>query len=381
MDKRQRFLPKGGTEHVDSDDDLYEDPNHHVSNAPDLAPHQAAINSVNAVELNQSNSSVRNEREYTVLTHSNDADGGPNVIKIHTLNLNNRKQRSILLAMLLFIWCIPTLILSLDFYQESDSQQVPVNFSMNQNKLHITSMVLLLTACILLLGFEVVEFRHSVISSLIGCLFIIGGCLHFAATVMFAHHHCYNSRATHIDDATGYCYVGYLGSSNLAFMLPVLLGFDILCCIMNNKYVRIVMLSFVLWLSTLCAVMVISKYGNNFEDDFPSLMFVMDSKLFTILCIGWWMLCVTHFVAMSEVLVCIYVLHLHKFKFDRLYMKLFNVLIGFVLILSVSFILIDKDACITGEPLSGDFFCYYKLIYVLVGLTCVVAYEMQTLSG
>ena len=156
-------------------------------------------------------------------------------------------------------------------------------------------------------------------------------------------------------------------------MLPLLLGVDVVTNILDKKYVRISSVGVILWCTALCMVVVLTKYGDGFV--------MMDAELFTAMSVGWWVLFVCSGVAVVEIVVGVYVLDLHKFKFLRLHMVVLNAAISFGLVVSVSLVLIDADACVTGEPLSGDIFCQYRLTYVLVGLACVLSYEMQTLAS
>ena len=405
MDKFEQFIPKsGGVEQIDSDDDMYDNPDEiaslhshgsqggHSNKASDITNQTGYMATPNAIELGSDENDELSVNKYTIthrhndniLSNTSDHHGNEyeaNIIKIHNLNLNNRKQRLISLSIILFIWCIPTLILSLDFYINDQDKENNISVSNINNELHITSMIITLFSCISLLFLEFIEFRHFIINWCVGLLFIIGGCIHFVGTIIYAKDHCHDSKdTTHIDNNTGYCYLGYIGSSDLGALVPIILGIDVIWSILNNKHFRIIILSFILWITTLFTVIVLTKYGNGFGESFPGIIYIMDHKLFVTMCIGWWMLCISNFIALMEIIISIYILHLHKFKFDRFYMKLMNLIIGFCLILSISFILVEKDGCITGDKLSGDFFCYYRLIYVLIGLTCILSYELQTLS-
>eukprot|EP00483_Globobulimina_turgida_P005291 UN05301 len=246
MDKQKELIPKTGVvAPVDSDDELYDNPND--IRPIHLIPSLGRSLKTSSIQGSQShlaklgdddNQSSRSFNQYSITNSNEDKElQSRDVIKIHTLNLNDRKQRLLLLSMLLFIWCIPTLILSLDIYANNDNQQAFIRkYSIINNKLHLSSMTIILFACILLLLFEIIEFRNFWLGSMIGSLYIAGGCAHFAATIVYAHGHCYNSVT--IDDKNGYCYIGYIGASNLGCVFPMLLGIDVIWSILNNKYAR-----------------------------------------------------------------------------------------------------------------------------------------------
>ena len=340
MERSQQLIPKpGGVEQIDSDDDMYDNPDHdqvaslnsnedgsqqsqggNSNKASDItnktaftshlnSSHHRFITTPNALELNSDDNldesvsaynkslkySIIQSRDDNILSNTNPYHGdSTNIIKIHNLNLNDRKQRLVALSIILFIWCVPTLILSINIYQDDENQNDEfIKASNTNNKTQIISMVILLIAIVFLLGFELINFRHSIINWIIGLLFISGGIIHFIGSIIYANKHCHNSKhTTHIDNNTGYCYLGYISSSDLAFYLPLILGIDVIFSILNNKHVRIIILSFIICLSTFCTVIVLSKYGNGFGLDFPGIYFEMDHKLYITMTMGWWMLCI-----------------------------------------------------------------------------------------
>lgn len=114
--------------------------------------------------------------------------------------------------MILFLWCIPTVSLSLDFYFDDDEKQSSIsNYSATDNLIHLGAMAVILCSCLFLLFFEMVQVRHCIISNFCGLLLIAGGCIHLVGTVLYAKSRCSDQRVD-IDDI-GYCHFGYVGGS------------------------------------------------------------------------------------------------------------------------------------------------------------------------
>lgn len=303
-------------------------------------------------------------------------------ISPHSLNLNIRQQRLIVLTMILFLWCFPTISLSLDFYFNDDDQQQSIsNYSVTDNTIHLVAMTVILVAILCLLFFEMVRVRHWTLRHFCGFLLITGGCIHLVGTVLFAKSRCSDQQTKFsVIDDSAYCLNGYIGANSLGFSVPFVVGIDVWCSFMGHKTIRCIVFAVILWITALTMIIALCRYGNGFGPNIIDHSASMSHGLFCLITLGWWLLFWATSFVILEIVVAIYVLKVSKFQFEFVKYRVLNMLLGFALIVSVSFILVQKDGCVAGKAKSGDLFCQYRKTYMLTGLTCLLGYEMQTLT-